>query len=149
MVNLKIQERCFLFFFSNVENNVSHLRDNHGEADTRILLNQGYARLVIECRDSDVLLLLLELANQLSQEIWMKSGTTKKPCFVQVLDMNIPAEILKSLLAFHPGTVCDTTSQFTSRGSLFHFVVCLCRHMCYTKRKPLPLTFIYVVFITS
>ena len=37
--------------------------------DTRILLhandacNQGYARLVIECRDTDVLLLLLVFAN--------------------------------------------------------------------------------------
>ena len=98
VVNLKIQGS--FFFFSNVENNVSHLRDNHGEADTRILLNQGYARLVIECRDSDVLLLLLEFANQLSQEIWMKSGTTKKPCFVKVFETNIPTEILESLLVF-------------------------------------------------
>ena len=53
----------------NVENDVNHLRANHEEADTRILLhirdacNQGYARLVIECRDTDVLLLLLVFAN--------------------------------------------------------------------------------------
>ena len=56
-------------FSSNVENDVSHLRANHEGADTRILLhandafNQGYARLVIECRDTDVLLLLLVFAN--------------------------------------------------------------------------------------
>ena len=56
-------------FSSNVENDVSHLRANRDEADTRILLhahdacNQGYARLVIECRDTDVLLLLLVFAN--------------------------------------------------------------------------------------
>ena len=107
-------------FSSNVKNDVSHLTTNHEEADTRILLhvhdacNQEYARLVIECRGSDVLPLLLVFANQLSQEIWMKSGTTKKPCFVKVLEMNLSAEILESLLAFHAATVCDTTSQFTS-----------------------------------
>ena len=52
--------------------------------------------------------------NQPSQEIWMKSVTTKKPCFIKVLEMNLPAEILESLLAFHTLTGCDTTSQFTS-----------------------------------
>ena len=54
--------------------------------------------------------------NQPSQESWMKSGTTKKSCFVKVLEMNLPAEILESLLAFHAVTGCDTTSQFTSIG---------------------------------
>ena len=37
-----------------------------------------------------------------------------KPCFVKVLETNLPAEILDNLLAFHAATVCDTTSQFTS-----------------------------------
>ena len=46
----------------------------------------------------------------------MKSGTTKKPCFIKVLEMNLPAEILESLLAFQCATGCDTTSQFTSIG---------------------------------
>ena len=46
---------------------VSHLRAAHEEADTCILLHavdakiQGYERLIIQCRDTDVLLLLLVL----------------------------------------------------------------------------------------
>ena len=71
-------------FSSNVENNVSHLRANHEEADTRILLhvndacNQGYARLVIECTDTDVLLLLLVLQSTKPRkldEIWYHQET--------------------------------------------------------------------------
>ena len=47
-------------FHSIVDNVVSHLRPNHEEAGTRILLHthdvfdQGYAKLVIECGHTDV-----------------------------------------------------------------------------------------------
>jgi hypothetical protein len=62
-------------------NDVKHLGSDHEEADTRILLHAadaascGVRRLVIHCRDTDVLLLLIVFAEHLSQEIWMKAGT--------------------------------------------------------------------------
>ena len=74
-------------FSSNVENDVSHLRANHEEADARIVLyahdecNQGYARLVIECThctDTDILLLLLVLQSTKPRkldEIWYHQET--------------------------------------------------------------------------
>lgn len=58
---------------------VSHLEAHHEEAGTRILLhaadatNIGYERLIIQCWDTDVLLLLLVFVEKLSKEIWMKS----------------------------------------------------------------------------
>ena len=101
---------------------VSHLQASHEEADTRILLHaadaasKGYERLIIQCRDTDVLVLLLVFANQLSKEIWMKAGTTKKPRYIKVHDITLPKEMLDGLLAFHAVTGCDTTSQFTGIG---------------------------------
>ena len=101
---------------------VSHLQATHEEADTRILLHaadataKGYERLIIQCRDTDVLVLLLVFANQLSQGIWMKAGTAKKPRYIKVHAIALPNEILKGLLAFHAITGCDTTSQFTGHG---------------------------------
>ena len=48
---------------------VSHLQASHEEADTCILLHaadattKGYQRLIIHCRDTDVLVLLLVFAH--------------------------------------------------------------------------------------
>ncbi len=101
---------------------VSHLRAAHEEADTRILLHAvdattiGYERHIIQCRDTDVLLLLLVFAHLLSPEIWMKAGTAKKPRYIKVHDIKMSNEILNGLLAFHAITGCDTTSQFTGIG---------------------------------
>ncbi|KAI4813333.1 hypothetical protein KUCAC02_024665 [Chaenocephalus aceratus] len=101
---------------------VSPLQATHEEADTRILLHaadatmKGFQRLIIQCRDTDVLLLLLVFANQLSQEVWMKAGTAKKPRDIKVHQITLPNEMLDGLLAFHAITGCDTTSQFTGIG---------------------------------
>ncbi|ROL03949.1 UDP-N-acetylglucosamine/UDP-glucose/GDP-mannose transporter [Anabarilius grahami] len=77
---------------------------------------KGYERLIIQCRDTGVLLLLLVFAHLLSPEIRMKAGTAKKPLYIKVHDIKMSNEILDGLLAFHAITGCDTTSQFTGTG---------------------------------
>ncbi|KAM7378717.1 hypothetical protein PAMP_004321 [Pampus punctatissimus] len=75
---------------SAADTDVSQLQAIHEEADTRILLHaadataKGYQRLIIHCRDTDVLVLLLVFAQHLSSEIWIKAGTVKKPCYIKV-----------------------------------------------------------------
>ena len=57
------------------------LSATHEEADTRILLHakdslmHGFERVVVVCRDTDVLVLLVHFKHQLSKEIWFMSGT--------------------------------------------------------------------------
>ena len=63
-----------------------------------------------------MLVLLLVFAHQLSQDIWIKAGTAKKPRYIKVHDITIPKEMLNGLLAFHAITGCDTTRQFTGIG---------------------------------
>ena len=114
---------------STGRNDVSHLQADHEEADPQILLhladatNKGYERLIFQCRDTDVLLLLLAFTQQLSQEIWLKSGTKKKPRYIKVHKIKLPQEILKGSLAFQAVTGCDTTSQFTGIGKRFSWKV--------------------------
>nr|CAD7447124.1 unnamed protein product [Timema bartmani] len=61
------------------QRDVSMLPSNHEEGAIRIILHEmdthhrGYIRLVIV--DKDVLVLLLQFAYQLPQEIWLKAGT--------------------------------------------------------------------------
>ena len=53
--------------------------------DTRIILHakeasdQGYERLVVRCKYTDVLVLLTFISNELCQEIWMQTGSFKSP----------------------------------------------------------------------
>jgi len=58
-------------------------RTNDEEADTWIVLHaadatrRGYERMIVCCRDTDVLLLLCVSSNYLSNEVWVKAGTKK------------------------------------------------------------------------
>ena len=108
---------------------VSHLQATHEEADTRILLHavdaeaKGYQRLIIQCKDTYVLVLLLVFAHQLSPEVWMKAETAKKPSYIKVHDIKLPNEIINGLLSFHSITGCDTTSQVTGIGKKRNYQV--------------------------
>lgn len=85
---------------------------------TRIVLHvrdaavRGYQQVNVLCRDTDVLVLLLAHRQDLCQEIWMFSGTSRAKSYIPVHKISLPEEKRKSLLAFHAITGCDTTSQF-------------------------------------
>ena len=60
---------------------VPHLSSNHEEADTRIIIHaldaarKGYDSIVINCQDTDLLLLLIYHLGHLHIEVWMMAGT--------------------------------------------------------------------------
>ena len=56
------------------------------------------------------------LTQSLSEEVWMRAGTCKKPRFIKVHEISLSNDIINGLLAFHAITGCDTTSQFTGIG---------------------------------
>src|SRR6266536_2542823 len=67
------------------------LQSTHEEADTRIILHAidaisaGYQRLIVQCRDTDVLVLLIHFYDRIAaDEIWMSAGTKTKPKFFPV-----------------------------------------------------------------
>ncbi|KAK4881851.1 hypothetical protein RN001_005170 [Aquatica leii] len=95
------------------------LVSNHEEADTRILLHvlsakvSGYRRCIVDCNDTDVLVLLLHFRKHLTQEVWMKTGKSDSLRYIPVHKINLADSLIKNLPAFHAFTGCDTTSQFT------------------------------------
>ena len=103
---------------SNVSCDLTPLSANHEEADTRIVLHaadatrRGYERMIVCCKDTDVLLLLCVFCNYVSKEVWMKAGTKKRPKMTRIHDIRLDEDIRQGLLAFHALTGCDTTSQF-------------------------------------
>ncbi|KAL8606681.1 hypothetical protein ACOMHN_055356 [Nucella lapillus] len=105
--------------WSSSDKDVTHLSSaEHEEADTRMLLHakeareQGYPQVVIDSRDTDVLVLLVAHQPQLSIFVWMQTGTPRKKHFVPVHQINITDQQRESLLAFHAITGSDSTSQF-------------------------------------
>ena len=73
---------------SSTGRDIESLKSDQEEADKRIILHakeasdEGYERLVICCKDTDVLVLLTFFATELCQEVWMKTGTFKAPQFI-------------------------------------------------------------------
>ena len=105
------------------DRHINHLRADHEEADTRIVLHvndalkQGYDRIIIQCRDTDVLVMMVSLLHNSSSEIWMKAGTIKKPRNIAIHKIStLTKEIRDNLCSFHAITGCDSTSQFSGKG---------------------------------
>ena len=103
---------------------VTALSANHEEADTRLILHakdavqNNYKRLIVICRDTDVLLLLLYHLGRTKTEVWMVSGTSKQQnCYpVQTVASKLDNDVLENILGFHALTGCDTTLSFSGMG---------------------------------
>ena len=100
------------------------LQGNHEEADTRLVLhsceavNQGYKRLLVICRVTDVMLLLVHFIPAQTAEVWVFSGTAKKrKCYpIHELSERLAKPLRDNLRGFHAFTGCDTTSAFSGHG---------------------------------
>ena len=108
--------------WSSKGRDIENLKSSHEEADTRLILHandaymNGYQKIVLQCRDTDILILALAFKGQLSQEIWMCTGTANKRQYIPVNKIDLPDHILSNILAFHALTACDTVSQFAGKG---------------------------------
>lgn len=108
--------------WTSMDRDVGHLQSAAEEADTRIFLHakdasdQGYQRLVINSRDTDVLVLALGHRSSLSPELWIHAGTSKEPKYIPVHLISLAQPMIDNLMAFHAISGCDTTSQLTGKG---------------------------------
>ena len=100
--------------FSTSRNNIPILCVNHEEADTRLILHaqdaclEGFTRTTVICRDTDVLVLLLNFRGELSEEIVMQTGTYSEPKYVAVHELDVAEELINGILGFHAISGCDT-----------------------------------------
>ena len=103
------------------------LQGNHEEADTRLVLHsceavsQGYKRVLVICRDTDVMLLLVHFIPAQTAEVWMIFGIAKKrKCYpIHVLSERLAKPLRDNLMSFHAFRGCDTTSAFSGHGKRF------------------------------
>ena len=75
--------------------------------------------IVVCSRDTDVLVLLIAHFSKMKcTQLWMKSGTSKKPRYIPVHEVHqrLAADIISALLPFHVITACDSVSQLLGHG---------------------------------
>jgi hypothetical protein len=107
---------------SSVGRDVGHLMSTQEEADTRLILHaydakhQGYEKIVICCRDTDVLVLAIH--HDLGPNVWISCGTGKKPRCLPVHEIRdqMDDDVVSALPLYHAVTGCDSTSQFYGLG---------------------------------
>ena len=110
--------------FSTTKGIIAMLNANHEEADTRIILHAleaidaSYDNIIVKCRDTDVLLLLLHFTRDKLCQVWMMSGTSKEQeSFpVHVINKTLLPAVVENVLGFHAITGCDTVSSFSGHG---------------------------------
>ena len=107
---------------SDPELDISFLRADHEEADTRLILHCVHARMemmVVSVRGTNVLLQLLAHYDKMGcARLYMKAGTSKEPKYfpVHAIREVLSADQIDTLLAFHAVTGCESVSQFCGHG---------------------------------
>jgi len=109
---------------STTRGQITDLAANHEEADTRMVahaahtVREKYKRVVVESKDTDVLLLLIHFFGDANVDLWMKSGTSKKRVYYQIAPIvqKLSRPVRNNLLGFHAFTGCDVTSSFYGYG---------------------------------
>ncbi len=81
-------------------------------------VDEGYERVLVISRDTDVLLLLVHVMPTKPVEVWMISRTAKsRKCYPVLEASQRLTQCVKTiLLSFHALTGCDTTSDFHGYG---------------------------------
>ena len=109
---------------TTVKFDVSSLRADHEEGDTRLILHCIQAHMnmkVVSVRDTNVLLLLLARYSTIDcTRLYMKAGTSKAPKYfpVREIHQNISVEQLDTLLAYHAVTGCSVVRVKNSLASV-------------------------------
>ena len=100
---------------SSVDRDLLRLTSNHEEADIDAHMC-GIERLIVVCRDTDVLIVLLQVAAQLPKEVWFMCGISSQPKFIAVHRIDLADSVRSNIATFHAVTGCDSVSQFYGIG---------------------------------
>ena len=101
---------------------LSMLKADHEEADTRLILHCSHAHMdsmVVYVRDTGGLVLLLAHYDKMRcTNLLMKDGTSKHPTYMPIYDIRrqIPIEQVSSILGFHAISGCDSVSELSGRS---------------------------------
>ncbi|KAG1693201.1 hypothetical protein GQR58_007155 [Nymphon striatum] len=121
----------------STDRSTDHFSSNHEEADTRLILHaadasqQGYEQCVLQCRDTDVLVLAVAHRDSLPSETWFSMGLKAKRPFIPIHSISLPDEQIQTLIAFH--SLTGSVSQFADIGKKTAWKVFMQEGACLRK----------------
>ena len=113
---------------SIISEEIEELCSSQEEADTRIILHSKHvaanspsnSAILIRSPDTDVFILLLRFARQISQTVLFDAGTGDKRRLLNIhaVTRDLGVDVNLALTALHAFTCCDTTSAFVRKGKV-------------------------------
>ena len=137
---------------SSQESDVHLLQSSHEEVDTHIILHtkaasrDGCERVIVSCRDTDVLVLLTHFAGQLSREMWMRACTRR---YIILHNIELAPTLQENIPSYNAVRRCDAVNQLSGHGTLsestirsveefFCRIFSPCSNETKHQRRPLP-----------
>ena len=111
---------------SDDSSEIVELESSHEEADTRLLLHakhaadSGYRNIIVVSEDTDVFVLLLSFAKDISAALYQKRGTKTRTQFTNISQLRVALGdvVCGALIGFHAFSGCDAVSAFVGRGKI-------------------------------
>ena len=97
---------------------------NHEEADKRLVfhtkqISNSFGKIVIHTPDTDILLITLGLASEITAELFMKTGVKSKTRIVSLEGIKDSLKTRYEITDVNQGfTGCDTISSFAGKGKV-------------------------------
>ena len=78
----------------------------------------GCERIIVNSRDTDVMLLLLHFVSKEAREVWMISEIAMKHrCYpIHAMSEKLQKNVMENILSLHALIGCNTSSSFTGHG---------------------------------
>ena len=108
---------------------IDKLKSSHKEADTKIIFHIHYVTqldsestkaVAVRRYDTDIFILLLYYASQISALMWMDAGkssdNTRRFIDISALASDLTPSVCAALPSFHAFTGCDYTASFLRKG---------------------------------
>ena len=122
---LAYDEECFRISTTENVEEMSYLRCNHEEAETRIFLHakdpsQSKDAVVIICEDADIFSIVVSKAHIIGVPIYMTKGTQNRTRFVHITDIstNLGSDLSQNIPGIHTFTWCHSVNAFAGKGKV-------------------------------
>lgn len=102
----------------------AHLRSDHEEADTRLLLHAndasdaGYDHVIIRSPDTDVAVIAMSLQDRIKAHLYFATGVKDKSRLLSIKTLCglLGPATSRGLIGLHALSGCDSTSSFHGKG---------------------------------
>ena len=112
------EEGCFLF--STCFHSATHLKSNHEEADSKVILHclepEATVVLCSPSGDTDIMVLAVQLISSRKDRVFIDYVNGKNRKAIKLSNLNMATDLKQAFVGFHAFTGNDYVSSFFTKG---------------------------------